>query len=570
MKHCPECNRNYADPTLSFCLQDGAPLIFGSAVQEPATAILHSTDASAEAPTRAQIHTTARPDVLPSRSDEGPKGFRARTKKIIVAAFAMAIVSLGTLLGFRYFNSASQSQIESIAVLPFENRSGSSDTDYLSDGLADSLIYRLTQLPNLKVSPTSSVMRYKGKETDVARIAEDLNVDAVMSGRLVQRGDDLNISVQLIDTRSQKLLWAEQYDRKMADLLATQREIAATIADKLHLRLVGDQAGGITKKYTNNNEAYQLYLNARFHLAKRDEDHIRKAIEQFKSATNKDPNFALAYAGLADCYNVLPFFSSSIASSEAAKQAKGYAVRAVEIDDSLGEAHTALGYAETGRWEWTEAEKEFKRGIELNPNNANAYKYYGNLLSGNGRLEEALTQFKKAHELEPLSVIILGNTCEEAYLAMGETDAAVRECKKALDLEPNWWFAHEKLGLAYMRQGKNDDALAEAEKAAELSKRQSAALGSLGYIYAKSGRKDDALKLVEELEQRYETGQAEGSDIARAYTGLGDKDQAFFWLERDVQAHSATLHGYIFNVPFDELHAEPRFRDLTRRMRIAP
>src|SRR5262249_46932352 len=207
---------------------------------------------------------------------------------VIVAGSLIAIVA-AIMGGYFYSSRKSNTAIQSIAVLPFENRSGTSDTDYLSDGLADSLIYRLSQLPNLKVSPTSSVIRYKGKDTDVSQIAKELDVDAVMSGRLMQRGDDLSISVQLIDARTKKLLWAEQYERKMSDLLATQREIATTIAEKLQLKLSGNDAKGITKRYTDNNEAYQLYLRGRFHLAKRTKDDMLRAVEYFQQAIKLDP-----------------------------------------------------------------------------------------------------------------------------------------------------------------------------------------------------------------------------------------------------------------------------------------
>src|SRR5262249_40834449 len=295
--------------------------------------------------------------------------------------------------------------IQSIAVLPFENRSGSSDTDYLSDGLADSLIYRLSQLPNLKVSPTSSVMRYKGKETEVAAVAKALQVDAVMSGRLMQRGDDLSISVQLIDARSNKLIWAEQYERKMSDLLATQREIAASIAQKLQLKLAGDEKG-ITKKYTNSNEAYQSYLRGRFYWNKRTGESLKKSIEYFNQAIDRDPNFALAYSGLADSYVLFPRYAAG-PSQEYFPKAKAAAKRAVEIDDTLAEAHTSLAYVLFNYdWNFAESNREFQRAIELNPNYPTAHEWYGETLRDMGRFDEAIAELKRAQELDPLSLVI--------------------------------------------------------------------------------------------------------------------------------------------------------------------
>ena len=251
MKRCPECRRDYHDDTLLYCLEDGIALVQGTVppLDEPQTAILHDTAGVNEAATRAQIYTTEKTAVLRSRIVEIPK--KSFDQRLLLAPVALAVIAPGGFFGYRYLKAADTEQVNSIAVLPFENRSGSGDAEYLSDGLADSLIYRLSQLPNVKVSPTSSVMRYKGKETDVARVAKELDVDAVMSGRLVQRGDDLSISVQLIDSRTEKIIWAEQYDRKMAELLATQREIATTITQKLQLKLGGAETKGIVKKYTD-------------------------------------------------------------------------------------------------------------------------------------------------------------------------------------------------------------------------------------------------------------------------------------------------------------------------------
>ena len=567
MKRCPECRRDYYDDTLLYCLDDGNALLEGpSSADEQATAILHSTAAGGEAPTRAQIHLTDQTAILPANTGEivpKPRGF---DKRLLAIPFLLAIIALGGFFGYRYFNSASTEQINSIAVLPFENRSANADTDYLSDGLADSLIYRLSQLPNLKVSPTSSVMRYKGKETDVAQIAKELEVDAVMSGRLVQRGDDLSISVQLIDSRTKKLIWAEQYDRKMADLLATQREIATTITQKLQLKLASTETKGITKKYTDSNEAYQLYLKGRFYWGKRDEENIKKAIEQFKAAADKDPNYALAVVGLADCYAVLPFYSNA-AWNETMLLAKTYATRALEIDDSLGEAHTSLGYINLNLIKWSEAEKELKRGIELNPNYATAHKFYGNYFEDSGRIDEALAKFKKAQELEPLSLILSLNLAE-VYLVKGDAKAAFDECQRAIDLAPDWYVIRYQLANVYLKQGRNAEALAEAEKAVELSKRQRTALSTLGYVYAQTGKRSEAEAILAELKEKYVKGQASGIDLAAVCVGLNDKDQAFVWLEKDFQYRDFRMTAWLNIVPFNSLRDDPRYKDLLKRLNL--
>ena len=354
MKRCPECRRDYYDDTLLYCLDDGNALLEGPAAatseppasvvgqfdSEPHTAILHSTAAPGEAPTRAQILNAGATAILPNANDKSPARTASRGNSLIAGILGIILVTALGVGSYLYYGRGSAKQINSIAVMPFENRNSDADTDYLSDGLAESVIFRLTQIPDLRVSPTSSVMRYKGASTDVAKIAAELGVDAVMTGRLTKRGDNLNITVELVDARTNKSLWGEQYERKLSELLTTQREIVAEIVGKLQLKLSGESEQKLAKKYTDNNEAYQLYLKGRFYWNKRDEENIRKAIEQFKAAADKDPNFALASVGLADCYAVLPYYSSA-ASAEVLPQAKTYATRALEIDDSLGEAHAS-------------------------------------------------------------------------------------------------------------------------------------------------------------------------------------------------------------------------------------
>ena len=505
---------------------------------------------------------------LPSTSISSAEYIAFGLKKHKLAAAIVLLVLVMVVLGLGLYLRArnTESAIDSVAVLPFENRSNDPETEYLSDGLAESLIYRLSQLPNLKVSPTSSVMRYKGKGTDVKTIASELGVSAVMNGRIAQRGDSLAISVELIDARNNKLIWGEQYDRKMSDLLATQREIATTVTQKLQLKLAGDDTKGVTKRYTENTEAYQLYLKGRFYWNKRDLESLRKAIEQFKGAAEKDPNYALAYVGIADCYAVLPYYGGT-PSSEVLPQAKAYALRALEIDDSLGEAHTSLGYVNTLLWNWTEGEKELKRGIELNPNYATAHKWYGNHLGALGRLDEALVEYKRAQELEPLSLII-GNNIAEVYLQKGDLTAAMDQCQRTIELDQNWYWSRQLLGLVYLKQGRNNEALAEAERSVELSKRDNVPLGVLGYIYTQTGKRSEAAALIEELKEKYAKQQANGLDIAKVYLGLGDKEQVFAWLEKDFQSRSATLSTWLSFPPLDSLRDDPRFKDLARRMNL--
>jgi tetratricopeptide (TPR) repeat protein len=350
----------------------------------------------------------------------------------------------------------------------------------------------------------------------------------------------------------------------MSELLTTQREIAGEIMKKLQLKLSGESEQRLAKKYTDSNEAYQLYLKGRFYWNKRDEENIRKAIEQFKAAADKDPNFALAYIGLADSYVLLPFYSGAT-SAEVAPPAKAYAQRALEIDDSLGEAHTALGYVNRILWNWAEAEKELKRGVELNPDRATAHKFYGNVLEDLRRDDEALAEYKRAQELEPLSLIISANL-SELYLTKGDLNSAAEQCHRAIDLDQNWYYVHLVLSLVYLKQGRNAEALTEGEKSVELSKRLSAPLAILGTVYAQTGKREEAEALLKELQDKYARRQANGYDIAGVYVGLGDKDRAFEWLERDFQSRNATMPNFLDAAPLNSLRDDPRLKDLVRRI----
>ncbi|HEX4949414.1 MAG TPA: tetratricopeptide repeat protein, partial [Blastocatellia bacterium] len=454
--------------------------------------------------------------------------------------------------------------IDSLAVLPFQNRSGNADSEYLSDGLAETLIYRLSQLPDLKVSPTSSVFRYKGTETDPLKVGTELGVQAVMSGRLTQRGEQLTISVELVDVRHNKTLWGEQYERKLSELLAMQREIAAEITNKLQLKLSGEGAQKLSRKDTDNPEAYQLYLLGRHYWNKRTEENLKKAIEQFKAAVDKDPKYALAYTGLADCYQLLPNYAPT---KEFLLQAKAYAERAIAIDDSLGEAHISLAQVDRHLWNWAAAEKEFKRGLELNPNYATGRHWRGNYLAIQGRFDEALLDLKRAQQLEPLSLVINVNLAH-LYLATGDADAAVEQNKRAIDLDRDWYGAHQWLALIYMKQGRNEEALAEAEKAVELSKRQGESLGTLGYVLAQTGKRAEALQIAEELKARFTKQQANGIEIAMIYVGLKDKAETFAWLEKDFENRNERMPWRIALAPFNALRDEARYKDLRKRMKL--
>ncbi len=572
MKRCPECGREY-DNSMMFCLDDGAELLYGPASStglgdEPATAILDITSPRNEAATRAQIHMTDQTAILPTGTGEIVPRSRGLDKRLFAIPLLLAIIALVGFFGYRYLKPAGTEQINSIAVLPFENRSGNADTDYLSDGLADSLIYRLSQLPNLKVSPTSSVMRYKGKETDVAQIAKELEVDAVMSGRLTQRGDELSISVQLIDSRTKKLIWAEQYDRKMADLLATQREIATAITQKLQLNLVGRDNKGITKHYTDSNEAYQLYLKGRYFFGKRTKDGIDRSIESYQQAIALDPQFALAYARIAEAYNQVPSYPYS-SPKDAIPKAKAAAQQALQIDPTLAEAHTALANSlVVFDWNWTEAEREFKRGIELDPNSAAAHFRYGQIyLSPQGRFAEAIAEVKRGIDAEPLD-INMGATLSWVYGASGQSDKALDQAKKIYELEPSHPLGRWNLGFVYITAEMYTEAIAISEKHLQDDPTNQRVLWNLGFAYAKSGQRDKAEEVINRFKDIGKTQYIAHCRIGTIYGALGDIDRAFAELEKGIEDRDWDLYRVKIDPLFAPLRRHPRFKEMLKRLNL--
>ncbi|HSE25403.1 MAG TPA: protein kinase [Pyrinomonadaceae bacterium] len=491
-----------------------------------------------------------------------------KSHKAILAVLSVVFITLlaGGFWLWRGGRVSGSDQINSIAVLPFENRSGNPDSEYLSDGIAESLIYRLSQLPNLKVSPSSSVFRFKGKQVDVQQIASELGVSAVMSGRLVQRGDNLTISVELIDVKKDQVLWGEQFERKTSELLTTQREIATAITQKLQLKLSGSETG-LTKKYTTDNEAYQHYLQGRFYWNRRTGENVKKAIEQFKAAADKDPGFALAYAGLGDCYAIASTYTGKRA-SETLPLAKSNAMRAIELDSSLAEPHATLGMINHFTGQMAEAEIEFKRAIELNPNYATAHHWYSRMLRAVGRADEAWAEIHRASELDPLSLVMLNNIAEQE-IERGNLTAAVNECNRMFDLDPNFWAAHQTFAIVLMKQGRNTEALAEMQKSIDLSNRSNASLSFLAHINGVAGKRSEAESLIKELEERYNKGEADGRDLAVAYAGLDDKDKAFAWLEKAFSDRSNFIAVLRLEPALDSLHSDPRWNDLLKRAGVA-
>ena len=491
---------------------------------------------------------------------------QAKSHKLVTGIIAVLLVGVLSTIGYLAFapRRVSSKQISSIAVMPFVNEGANSDIEYLADGMTETLIKSLTNLSNLDVKPRSAVFRYKGKDTDLQTIAKDLKVQAILNGRVAQRGDQLTLSLELVDVQKNSVIWTEQYQRKHSDLVSLQSEIAKDVSTNLKAKLSGAEETRVTKTATADPEAYQAYLKGRYYWNRRTAENIKKAIEQFKSATDRDPNYALAFVGLADCYAVLNEYAGT-PTSETLPQAKSYAERALAIDGQLAEAHASMGIVNENSWQWAEAEKEFKRAIELNPNYPTAFHWYSIFLKNMGRNDEAAAMIKRAQELDPLSSII-GVNVSRMYGLQKNYDASIENSLKQIELDPNFGPAYQYLALSYLKRGRNAEAIAAAEKAVDLSNRSGISLGDLGYVYASVGKRAEAIEKIKELEAKYTRKEAIGQYFAAVYVGLGDKDKAFEWLEKDFQARNAKLTEIRWQLQFESLRDDPRFKDLLKRM----
>jgi TolB-like protein/Flp pilus assembly protein TadD len=489
----------------------------------------------------------------------------------LAALMAAVVLVLGAVALTAYLRGRNaEGSIDSIAVLPFENRSGDAETEYLSDGLAESLIYRLSQLPNLRVTPTSVAFRYKDKQADALKAGNELGVSAVLQGRIIQHGDNLMISAELVDVRGNKLLWGEQYDRKMSDLLATQRDIAREIVEKLRLKVSGEEKG-LAKHYTESNEAYQLYLRGRFYWNKRTEEGMRKSLEYYQQAIQTDPNFALAYSGLADAYDLLGASDASggMPPHEAMPKAKAAALKALEIDDTLAEPHVSLAHVQYYyERDWPTAEREYRRAIELNPNYPTAHQWYAVYLMSAGRFNEAVAENRRAQELDPLSLPI-NMTLGWVLLNARQYDQSAEQLRKTLEMDPNFLLAHHRLGVVYQQQGKYDEAIAEFKQVLNLSPGKPLGIATLACAYALSGKRAEAQKGLAELRELSKQRYVSSFSIALIYAALGDKDQAFAWLGNADKERDANLARINVDPRLDTLRSDPRFVDLERRVGLS-
>jgi TolB-like protein/DNA-binding winged helix-turn-helix (wHTH) protein/Tfp pilus assembly protein PilF len=489
-----------------------------------------------------------------------------RHSLIVALAVLTLIAAAGAVIYFtRYFTRPGEA-IDSVAVMPFVNVSADTNVEYLSEGISDSIINNLSELPSLKVSSLNSVLRYKGKQTDPRTIGRDLNVRALLMGRLTRHGDDISISSELIDATDNHRLWGHQYEYKLADIAALQGEISRDITRQLRPRLSSSEQKQVTKHYTASNEAQEEYWKGRYHMRKLTPPELQESIRYFNRAIELDPNFALAYAGLASSYSTLGA-RGTLSPLEAYPKVMAAATKALELDETLAEAHYAQARIKRDDWDLAGSERELKRAIDLNGSYAEARHNYSHLLIALGRPAESLSESKRLLEIDPLDLqwnAHLG----WYYLRMHLYEQAIEKCLGTLQMGENYW-SHYYLGQAYEQIRKYEEAIAEFKKAIPLSKGNPEATAALGHAYAVSGQKGEAQRVLNELKEYSKHQYLSPDNVALIYVGLGEKNQAFEQLEKAYYERAGQLIYLHVDQRFDSLRSDPRFQDLKRRIGLA-
>lgn len=485
-----------------------------------------------------------------------------RHKAGFISALALLIAAASG--AYFYLAPSGAAAIDSLAVLPFVNQNRDPESEYLSDGLTESIINNLSQVPNLRVMARSTVFRYKARDVDPLVIGRELGVRALLTGRVAQRGDSLSVQAELVDAATGAQLWGERYDRKVADALTVQQDISLVIANRLRLRLTGSDQQRLVKIYTENPEAYQLYLQGRFHWNKRSPEGLRKAVEYFKQAIALDPNYALAYAGLADAYSISPTYDLTIKPKGTMPQAREAALKALALDAELAEAHASLGLVlDIYDWQSAKAIKHFRRAIELNPKSATAHRWLGERLLRDGQFEECLTELQRSLELEPFSLATnrsLGNrlNCARRY------DEAITQLKKTLELDPNFKSANYMLYQAYADKGMYSEAVATYLRGIVLDG-ELARAARTEEAFSKNGWRGFLQHEAAYLEKQPRAS----THVAHLYARLGDKDKAFGWLEKAYDERSESMTWLKVDPVYDPLRTDPRYQDLLRRVGLA-
>ena len=565
MKHCPECKRVYNDESLNFCLIDGEWLVSENADDSP-TAVFVPPVPTNEALTKELVISKSEmaSDATPDNDVIGPAArSRAKRRWVLVSLAAILLISAG-FISYRYLPRASADKsINSIAVLPFENASGDTNSEYISDGITESLINSLSELPNVKVISRASVFRYKGNETDLAKIANELGVLSVMTGRVIERDGKLDVNVNLTDTSNGTNLWGQRFLRDAKDIFSVQDEIARQVTDNLRVRLTGTQQDKVTKRYTADPEAYRLYLQGRYLFNDFTEENLSKAIQYFDQAISADPNYALAYAARGDCY--LQLGDLSLPMADAISKSRHDSTMALSLDPELAEALTVQAEIKYQfDWDFLQSEKDFQAAIASNSNFGEAHHQYAWYLAIIGKTDQSLAEMKLAQQLDPVNPIISIDVCLP-YSFAHQWDKCVEQSKKTLDMFPDQFLAHMVLGTCLFNRGDRSAGIEELKKAKTLEHTPHL-VGTLGSYYGKAGSKDDARKSLAELEDMSKHRLVAPYWMAAVHAGLGENDEAFSWLEKSYTERSWWLVFLKMDPMMESLHSDPRYADLIRRV----
>jgi TolB-like protein/DNA-binding winged helix-turn-helix (wHTH) protein/Tfp pilus assembly protein PilF len=490
------------------------------------------------------------------------------TRRVIVALALIIIVVVALpILSLWLFRSRGRapSGIRSLAVLPLENLSGDASQNYFADGMTDELITDMAQISALRVISRTSVMVYKGARKPLPQIARELNVDAVVEGTVLRSGDQVRITAQLIEAATDKHLWSRSYEGELRDTLALQNRVASAIADQIRISLTPQEQAALKNVKVVNPEAYESYLKGRYFWNKRTADGLKVALAYFKQAIEEDPKYAQAYSGLADTYALLGDWQYAVMTpKEAFPPAKAAAIKALELDNTLGEAHNSLAFVLDGfDWDLDAGGREFQRAIALSPGYATAHHWYAWHLSLLGRFDGAIIEMRKAENLDPLSLIINADLAELLCLAHSY-DESIRQSQKTIEMDPNFALAHNQLAQAYLQKHMYDEAVAELQKALRLSGDSPTSVANLARAYIASGKRSEAVKLLGDLKKRSNSSYSYAAEIAMIYASLGDADQAMTWLEKGFNERFNP--GVLLRPGFDPLRSDPRFQNLLHRI----
>ena len=494
---------------------------------------------------------------------------RQRPKRAVLIVSLALVTIVAAFLINRLVKKPEQSTshaIKSIAVLPFKSLGADDADEYLGVGIAETLTTRLGSLKLLSVRPSSAVLKYANSEKETVVAGQELNVDSVLEGSIRRLGERLRVTVRLVSVSDVSLLWSDHFDENFTDIFKVEDSISTKVASALALKLSGDEERRLIKRYTGNPEAYQLYLKGRFFWNKRTGEGFKIGISQFKQAVEKDPEYALAYAGLADSYTGLTFYNFA-APNETMPKAREAATNALAMDNTLAEAHASLGHVKANYdWEWSAAEKEFKRSIELKPDYATGHQWYAiHYLTPMERWDESINEMKRALDLEPTSLVMNSFLGATLYFA-GRYDDAIEQCRKTIEMDSNFAVAHWHLGLAYQQKGMSEEAIAELQKAIELSGNSPLMIAALGHAYAKAGKRNEANRILDQLQKLSAVSYVSSYELAAIYVALGEREQAFQLLERSFKERCFHLVNLNVRPEFATLRTDPRFHDLVRRI----